>query len=59
MPSTHKALDSPLTSAEGVRSEGWGSGLMISEGWGSGLGVQGGHTDEGLGFGVENLGFGV
>ena len=52
----HKVLDSPLTSAEGLRSEGWGSGLRVS---GVGHRVWGGLRDEGLGLRVEGLGFEV
>ena len=47
VPSNHKALDSPLTSAEGSRFEGWGLGFMVQ---GVGLRVEEGLRDEGFGF---------
>ena len=49
VPSNHKALDSPLTSAEGLGLKGWGLGLRVS---GVVLRVWGGLRDEGLGFRV-------
>jgi len=49
VPSNHKALDSPLTSAEGLGLEGWGEGLRVS---GEGPRVWGGLRDEGCGLRV-------
>jgi hypothetical protein len=56
VPSSHKALDSPLTSADNLRSGGWGLGLRVS---GKGSGFRGGLEMSVWRFRVVSLGFGA
>ena len=50
--SNHKVLDSPLTSAEGLRFEGWD---LLFRASGVGLRVEGGLRDKGVGFRVKGV----